>query len=293
MDRELRAARQRELSQTAFGDAVDIPRDFVAPVSASARDHARTDARAQSKLKTRKKAGAVQSSAYSKRAMAATASSAAKAAAPSSSNNSSNATPHRKRSGAAATASRVSTAKKKPDVATSHHTRAAEPVDFVYDIGVRRKLREEIDSERTKTLQDAAAKEAQLRAAHKWVHDRAGAARPDRTLAWGSSERHATQSRPARDATGADAKPARASSAASSRSSCARSSRSPLPAKSSIAPNVSEWRTQAFPAFASRDAAIAERRRVEQQRQEQQWRDAKDVRDTIDVFESRMHELAI
>nr|CCA17615.1 AlNc14C37G3274 [Albugo laibachii Nc14] len=47
----------------------------------------------------------------------------------------------------------------------------AMPVDFVYDINVRRKLREAIDSERRMLLIETKAKEERLRASNQWVYD--------------------------------------------------------------------------------------------------------------------------
>lgn len=185
----------------------------------------------------------------------------------------------------------------------------SKPVDFVYDVNVRRKLRDEIDNERAKVLHDAAVKEARLRAAHKWVYDKAD--QSDRKQAWNGRDRppHASRApgsaykKTASDVHGGNettrhdkAEPAvRASSAASSRSS-SYSTSSKVPTKtaksvkSSIAPNVSEWRTQAFPVHPSAEAAKAEWKRAECQRMQQQWREAKDVQETIDDFETRMQQ---
>lgn len=232
------------------------------------------------------------SNVYCKRATGATTSSAAKAT--SSAAASSGSSSHKKRSGAGGSA-QSSTKKKNSPHDASIPRKDSEPVDFVYDINVRRKLREEIDSERIKILHDATLKEAELRTANKWVYDKTD--RPERKQAWHCSNR---QHGPREDK---DAKSVsnsrtgiksagRASSAASSRSSSVHSKSSSKPVKSSIAPNVSEWRTQAFPVYPSSETAMAEWRRAEEQRR-QQWREAKDVHDTIDDFEARMHQLAI
>lgn len=45
------------------------------------------------------------------------------------------------------------------------------PVDFVYDINVRRKLREAIDLERRMLLSETKAKEERLRASNHWIFD--------------------------------------------------------------------------------------------------------------------------
>lgn len=256
--------------------------------------HTKSDLKAKQKAKSRTTTS-VQSSVYCKRATGATASSATKLASAAALSGSSS---HKKRSGTGgSTAS--STKKKSSPQEASLARKDSEPVDFVYDIDVRRKLREEIDSERAKILHDTTLKEAELRAANKWVYDKTD--RPERKQAWRCSDRqHGSREDKASkfvssSRTGAKST-ARASSAASSRSSSSSSAHfksSSKPVKSSIAPNVSEWRTQAFPVYPSPETAMAEWKRAEEQRRQQQWREAKDVHDTIDDFEARMHQLEI
>lgn len=232
----------------------------------------------------------VQSNIYCKRATGATASSAARSAASSSSSH------KNKRLGSAQASIKK---KNSPQDASLPPRKESEPVDFVYDIDVRRRLREEIDSERAKIRYDATLKEAELRAANKWVYDKTD--RPGRKQAWHCSDRqHEPREAKAAESVSnpcAEAKSiARASSAASSRSSSssAHSRASSKPSvKSSIAPNISEWRTQAFPVYPSPETTMADWKRADEQRRQQQWREAKDVRDTIDDFEARMHQLAI
>lgn len=238
----------------------------------------------------------MQSNVYRKRATGATTSSAAKAT--SSAAASSGSSSHKKPPGAGGSA-QSSTKKKNSPHDASLPRKDSEPVDFVYDINVRRKLREEIDSKRIKILHDTTLKEAELRAANKWVYDKTD--RPERKQAWYCSDqqhgpREDNDAKSVSNSRTGVKSAGRASSAASSRSSSsssAHSKSSSKPVKSSIAPNVSEWRTQAFPVYPSPETAMAEWRRAEEQRRQQQWREAKDVHDTIDDFEVRMHQLAI
>lgn len=275
---------------TAFGSPVDIPSEFVAPIS-TASASTTTDPKS-AKHKPKKKATAAPSSVYSKRPTGPTAASAGRSSAAGSSS-------HNKEVSANGT---FSTMMKGVNNSTAPNARDRSPVDFEYDLEVRRRLREEIDSERAKMLHDAAEKEAQLRAANKWVCEKGAAG--DRKQAWNCVDQQQQRERleTAREmesARSAGTKaPVRASSAASSRSKSpsthtSRSSTSKRwPVKSSIAPNVSEWRTQAFSVHSSADAAAAEWRRAEQQQRRQQQREAKDVHDTIDDFELRMRQLA-
>ncbi|CEG36000.1 uncharacterized protein PHALS_00322 [Plasmopara halstedii] len=48
----------------------------------------------------------------------------------------------------------------------------SEPVDFVYDINVRRKLREQLDADRREVLHKANAREAMLRSKKMWIFDK-------------------------------------------------------------------------------------------------------------------------
>ncbi|KAG1698052.1 hypothetical protein DVH05_015535 [Phytophthora capsici] len=64
---------------------------------------------------------------------------------------------------------------------------AAEPVDFVYDIKTRRKLRDQLDAERRRVLLEAKAREAKLRAESKWVFDKRDKSPPRRKQAWQSN----------------------------------------------------------------------------------------------------------
>ncbi|KAG7377599.1 hypothetical protein PHYPSEUDO_011415, partial [Phytophthora pseudosyringae] len=66
----------------------------------------------------------------------------------------------------------------------------ADPIDFVYDINVRRRLREQVDAERSRILQEATAREAKLRAQSRWVFDKRQASPPPRRKqAWQASTR--------------------------------------------------------------------------------------------------------
>lgn len=59
-----------------------------------------------------------------------------------------------------------------------------EPVDYVYDINVRRRLREQVDADRRNNLLKAKAREATLRAENKWVFDKRDRTPPRRKRAW-------------------------------------------------------------------------------------------------------------
>lgn len=292
ISREIRAAKQRELSYTACGSAVDPPDDFVAPVSSGATSTKRS--RKPAKHKTRQLATPMQINASSKRAMGSAASSVGRPACGSSS--------HKLWDTEASHDRALSPKRAGGHSASSANVSHASPVDYVYDINVRRRLREKIDYDRAKALHDATEKESQLRAANKWVYDKSASAvhssaQGDHKQAWTDTEQHegidiadlATNTQPPLVAnaklTACAASAVSRCSGASARASRGAAKRCPTPVKSSIAPNVSEWRTQASPVHPLAGAAAVEWRRVEQH---QPWREAKDVHDAIGDFELRM-----
>ncbi|KAJ8561594.1 hypothetical protein ON010_g8086 [Phytophthora cinnamomi] len=127
-----------DLSHTAFGATGDIPSDFVAPTTAT------------SKSKLRQKTTSNKPRIYRKRATRPTASSSAKTH-PGDGNQSS--------------CSSLKSPLRRPKKPSGKSEKPnAEPVDFVYDINVRRKLREQLDAERMRVLHEATAREARLRA---------------------------------------------------------------------------------------------------------------------------------
>ncbi|KAG6620736.1 uncharacterized protein IUM83_11675 [Phytophthora cinnamomi] len=150
-----------DLSHTAFGATGDIPSDFVAPTTAT------------SKSKLRQKTTSNKPRIYRKRATRPTASSSAKTH-PGDGNQSS--------------CSSLKSPLRRPKKPSGKSEKPnAEPVDFVYDINVRRKLREQLDAERMRVLHEATAREARLRAENKWVFDKRDTSPPRRKQAWQSS----------------------------------------------------------------------------------------------------------
>ncbi|KAL3661629.1 hypothetical protein V7S43_013388 [Phytophthora oleae] len=146
---ELGAPRDEEdLSRTGFGDAVEIPDDFIAP----------------SRTITRQKPSK-SSYIHRKRASGHTSSTSKTHSGDSWSLSDQSSLQHKKRLYKA----------NKP---------AAEPVDFVYDINMRRKLREQLDAERRNVLLEAKAREAKLRSESKWVFDKRDNSPPRRKQAW-------------------------------------------------------------------------------------------------------------
>ncbi|KAE9330212.1 hypothetical protein PR003_g15370 [Phytophthora rubi] len=154
-----------DLTQTAFGTTVEIPNDFVAPASSTSN-----------KDKARQKATSSNTRIYRKRATRPTASSSAKTH------------PGDGNLGACSAKSRAKSPKRRTKRSSSKSDKSKEePVDFVYDINVRRKLREQLDAERRRVLHEATARETRLRAQNKWVFDKREKSPPRRKQAWQSS----------------------------------------------------------------------------------------------------------
>ncbi|GMF65311.1 unnamed protein product [Phytophthora lilii] len=150
-----------DLTHTAFGKAVEIPSEFVAPTTS-----------ARSKQKPTSSSTRI----YRKRATGPTTSSSAKTHPAS---DLSTSTP---RSTGCNNSKSPNRRTRKPHNKTERPK--AEPVDFVYDINVRRKLREQLDAERRRLLQEATARETELRAENKWVFDKRDTSPPRRKQAW-------------------------------------------------------------------------------------------------------------
>ncbi|GLE03131.1 hypothetical protein PINS_up012010 [Pythium insidiosum] len=126
-------------------------------------------------------------------------------------------------------------------------------------------LRALMDAERRELQRRAAAKEAELRAVNRWVFDKRDVDQKPRKVAWHLDA--------------AASPPLRAKS----------------PAKTSVAPHVSDWRPQPRPSHPSRLDEREQWRRRERARREQQQRRAmtEDVAATIDAFEERMEHWAL
>ncbi|KAG6962299.1 hypothetical protein JG688_00008655 [Phytophthora aleatoria] len=148
-----------DISRTAFGNIVEIPNDFVAPTITA------------SKSRTRHESSSNFSRIHCKRAAGPASSSSARIH-PGDGQSSCDPQPplQSRRWG-----HKASTKPAKPQT---------EPVDFVYDINVRRKLREQLDADRRNNLLKAKAQEAALRAENKWVFDKRDKSPPRRKPAW-------------------------------------------------------------------------------------------------------------
>lgn len=173
-----------------------------------------------------------------------------------------------------------------PSIKTRHATSASppapapEPVDFVYDVRMRSRLREGIDRKRSEVREAALAREVQLRAEHKWVADSSDSdklARAPRREAWASDL--SAQTQPASSScshrTGAQAPSSRSSSASTRRMTAASSSvggkkskQSPL--SSSIGPHVSDWQYQTAPRFSASRQTLEHQRKTQQQQRERE-----------------------
>lgn len=164
-----------------------------------------------------------------------------------------------------------------------HHTSTAEPVDFVYDMRTRRRLREEIDNERKQLREDTMARESQLRVQNKWVaadSDKSHTNQlPRPREAWTSEPSAAapTAAPPPRPTT-------RASSASTTRSSQASSSCSNRSCKGkknratpSIGPHVSDWQCQAGPSFSASRGELERREQTRQRRERALTQEARGV----------------
>ncbi|KAG3191501.1 hypothetical protein PC128_g10912 [Phytophthora cactorum] len=148
-----------DISRTAFGNIVEIPNDFVAPTITA------------SKSRTRHESSSNFSRIHRKRAAGPASSSSARIH-PGDGQSSCDPQPplQSRRRG-----HKASTKPAKPQT---------EPVDFVYDINVRRKLREQLDADRRNNLLKAKAREAALRAENKWVFDKRDKSPPRWKPAW-------------------------------------------------------------------------------------------------------------
>jgi hypothetical protein len=241
---------------------VDIPDEFVAP-SRSSRS-----AKTRSKHQGHADKTSVPSRVYSKRPTGPTGSS--------SSNDS--------------TKRPTGTSGTRASTKTSHSTTPApalQPVDFIYDVRIRSKLREEIDRERATVREAVLARETQLRTEHKWVSDGPGADKPSRREAWASdpstscSHRTGTQT-PSSRSSSTGSRRTGTSTAASAASE--RKSRPP-PTSSSVGPHVSDWQHQTAPRVgpSRQEADLQRRTRARHERERQQ--EAQGVAVTLDAFE--------
>jgi hypothetical protein len=123
-------------------------------------------------------------------------------------------------------------------------------VDFVYDLSVRRALRERMDAERLETLGRANAKEAQLKADHQWINDTNSRKQP-----WSPFITAKPHAKPRRTAS----------------------------AKTAIAPNLSEWRTQETPFHKAQPTRYDQQQ--QQRHHQQHQRDIDEVERSLDAFE--------
>ena len=246
----------RELTHTALDERVKIPREFVAPHSSSNN----ATASKKPKKKTTTATPMAHSTVYSKHA----------------------------------SSKRAPTQLKKPTRRNRSRSpdRLEDPadVDFVYDLNTRRALRERMDAERIHTLHKAVEKETQLRADHKWISD----GTPPRKQAWQTTTTttptaapHTTQQQRRSSASGLSATPASSSQPPDNPRKTKKSAPS---TKTSIAPNVSEWRTQQFPVHACATTEHTQRRRHHAQRQQQQQRVANELVHTIEDFEHNLKQ---
>ncbi|ETI49243.1 hypothetical protein F443_06843 [Phytophthora nicotianae P1569] len=153
---------EKDTCRTAFGNVVEIPSDFVAPDIAA------------SKTRTRHKSTSKPSQFYRKRATGLTPSSSAKT--------------YPVDDQFVCDQQPPLQSKKRGHKTSSKPAKLQTmPVDYVYDINVRRKLREQVDADRRNNLLKAKAREAALRAENKWVFDKRDKSPPRRQQAWLSS----------------------------------------------------------------------------------------------------------
>lgn len=172
----------------------------------------------------------------------------------------------------AAAHSPSSSSKKHPTVGRN------DPVDFVYDLNVRRKLREQIENERTSVRQEVKAKQTRLKAANLWLNECSQPLGDQcvRKQVWAqpSSKRHMAKTHP-----GPAVSTPLSTSANAGRPPAATKTR-----KSSFAPNVSMWRAQASSAKHSAST---------RQQKQQQQREAKEVETMLDAFDERLASWSI
>ncbi|KAJ0404050.1 hypothetical protein P43SY_004305 [Pythium insidiosum] len=266
LDAEYLAAKHQEHTRTAFDTPVRIPDDFVAPSLSLSPQPSPCHG------KGKKKKSLVHSRAYSKRATGQTASSAAKHAARSRRHEPSDRSPPASASAGRKTVGLTSQERPSTSPVTGHATTSKRN-----PVASNSELRALMDAERRELQRRTASREAELRAANRWVFDKRDASQP-RKVAW---HLDAESKRPA------------APPSLSPRNGS--SSRMPGPAKTSVAPNVSDWRPQARPSHPSRQDEREHWRRRERERQEQQRQRAlaEDVSATIDAFEERMERWAL
>jgi hypothetical protein len=155
-------AEDPDLFHTAFGGVVKIPSDFVAPTASS------------SSTRPQQKTTNTPPRIYRKRATGPRASSSAKTHPSGGCSSKPSVSPTNN-------TPRCPQHKKRPHKSGK---KSSEPVDFVYDVNVRRRLREQLDAERRQILQEANAREARLRAENKWVFDKRDTSPPKRKQAW-------------------------------------------------------------------------------------------------------------
>lgn len=251
VDPETLASKQRDLVRTAFDEQVDMPLEFVSPRSGA------TVSRKKSKPKTcvdQRQTTRI----YSKHDTGPTST--------------------------RATAQSHSSPRKKPGEWPAAAVRSNEPVDYVYDVNVRRKLRDQIDHERVSVRQEVKAKQTQLKAANMWLNEPPQPLEDQcvRKQAWVqfSTKKHTAKTHPGPAGPCSSSEPnvhARASTSAHSARSIASAK---TQWSSSSAPNVSMWRAQS--ASSAKHCASA------RQRTQQRQREAEEVERTLDAFDARL-----
>lgn len=257
LDPETLATKQRDLVRTAFDEQVDLPPEFVSPRSAATA----------SRKKSKTKSCCVETTTriYSKHDTGPTTTRA--------------------------------TAQGASSVRKNHGERPAirsnEPVDFVYDVNVRRKLREQIDHERASVRQEVKAKQTQMKAANLWLNEPPQALEDHcvRKQAWAqsSSKKHTTKTHPGPAGPCPSPEPdgyARASTQATTANSTRSTAAAKAQKSSSFAPNVSMRRAQ--PASSSVKHSASPR-----QKPTQRQREAEEVEHTLDAFDARLDSWSI